>query len=65
MARLVSGLDAVISTPSINVRKAMWTARLIGLDLDREDWGAGFRSPQEPEYLALESLTEGAFRQRP
>ncbi|KQY90664.1 glutathione S-transferase family protein [Pelomonas sp. Root1444] len=38
---------------SINVRKAMWTARLIGLDLDREDWGAGFRSPQEPEYLAL------------
>jgi glutathione S-transferase len=38
---------------SINVRKAMWTARLIGLDLDREDWGAGFRSPQEPGYLAL------------
>lgn len=38
---------------SINVRKAMWTARLIGLDLDREDWGAGFRSPQEPAYLAL------------
>jgi glutathione S-transferase len=31
----------------------MWTARLIGLDLDREDWGAGFRSPQEPGYLAL------------
>jgi glutathione S-transferase len=38
---------------SINVRKAMWTARLIGLDLEREDWGAGFRSPQEPGYLAL------------
>ncbi|HEY9108158.1 MAG TPA: glutathione S-transferase family protein [Roseateles sp.] len=38
---------------SINVRKAMWTARLIGLDLDREDWGAGFRSTQEPGYLAL------------
>ena len=38
---------------SINVRKALWTARLIGLDLDREDWGAGFRSPQEPGYLAM------------
>jgi len=38
---------------SINVRKAMWTARLIGLDLDSEDWGAGFRSTQEPGYLAL------------
>lgn len=38
---------------SINVRKVMWTATLLGLDLDREDWGAGFRSPQEPGYLAL------------
>lgn len=38
---------------SINVRKVMWTAAQLGLDLDREDWGAGFRSPQEPGYLAL------------
>lgn len=38
---------------SINVRKAMWTAAQLGLDLEREDWGAGFRSPQEPAYLAL------------
>ena len=38
---------------SINVRKVMWTAAQIGLDLDREDWGAGFRSPQEPGYLAM------------
>lgn len=38
---------------SINVRKVMWTAAQLGLVLDREDWGAGFRSPQEPGYLAL------------
>jgi glutathione S-transferase len=38
---------------SINVRKVAWTAALLGLDLPREDWGAGFRSPQDPEYLAL------------
>ena len=37
---------------SINVRKVMWTAALLDLPLDREDWGAGFRSPQEPGYLA-------------
>lgn len=38
---------------SINVRKVMWTAAQLGLELEREDWGAGFRSPQEPGYLAL------------
>ncbi len=38
---------------SINVRKVMWTAAQLGLDLEREDWGPGFRSPKEPEYLAL------------
>jgi glutathione S-transferase len=39
--------------PSINVRKVMWTAAQLDLALDREDWGPGFRSPKEPEYLAL------------
>lgn len=38
---------------SINVRKVMWTAAQIGLELDREDWGVGFRSPQEAGYLAM------------
>lgn len=38
---------------SINVRKVMWTAAQLGLPLEREDWGAGFRSPQEAGYLAL------------
>lgn len=39
--------------PSINVRKVMWTAAQLGLEVEREDWGPGFRSPKEPEYLAL------------
>ena len=38
---------------SINVRKVLWAAAQLGLELDREDWGPGFRSPKEPEYLAL------------
>jgi len=38
---------------SINVRKVMWTAAQLGLPVEREDWGAGFRSPQEPGFLAL------------
>lgn len=38
---------------SINVRKVMWTAAQLGLDLEREDWGAGFRSPLEAGYLAM------------
>jgi glutathione S-transferase len=29
-----------------------WTAALLDIELDREDWGAGFRSPQEADYLA-------------
>lgn len=38
---------------SINVRKVMWTAAQLDLALEREDWGAGFRSPQEAGYLAM------------
>jgi glutathione S-transferase len=38
---------------SLNVRKVTWTAALLGLDLPREDWGTGFQSTQQPEYLAL------------
>ncbi len=38
---------------SINVRKVMWTAAQLDLDLPREDWGTGFQSTQQPEYLAL------------
>jgi len=38
---------------SINVRKVMWTAAQLGLALEREDWGAGFRPTQDPAYLVL------------
>ncbi|HGM5253976.1 TPA: glutathione S-transferase family protein [Serratia marcescens] len=38
---------------SINVRKVLWTSHELGLRLEREDWGSGFRSTQEPEFLAL------------
>lgn len=38
---------------SMNVRKVMWTAAQLGLPVEREDWGAGFRSTQEPGYVAM------------
>jgi glutathione S-transferase len=38
---------------SINVRKVLWTATELGIPFEREDWGSGFRSTQEPEFLAL------------
>lgn len=38
---------------SINVRKVMWTAAVLGLPVQREDWGAGYRSTREPDFLRL------------
>jgi glutathione S-transferase len=38
---------------SINVRKVLWTCAELGLPFVREDWGAGFRSTQDPAFLAL------------
>ena len=38
---------------SINVRKVMWTCAELGVPFEREDWGSGFRSTQEPAFLAL------------
>jgi glutathione S-transferase len=38
---------------SINVRKVLWTCAEIGLPFEREDWGSGFRSPNEPAFTAL------------
>ena len=38
---------------SINVRKVAWTLEEIEQDFVREDWGTGFRSTREPEFLAL------------
>ncbi|HEJ9066076.1 TPA: glutathione S-transferase [Serratia marcescens] len=38
---------------SINVRKVLWTCQELGQALEREDWGSGYRSTQEPAFLAL------------
>jgi glutathione S-transferase len=38
---------------SINVRKVMWTCAELGVPFEREDWGSGFRSTHEPDFLAL------------
>ncbi|WP_338496178.1 glutathione S-transferase family protein [Pseudomonas sp. WP18] len=40
-------------TSSINVRKVLWTCQELAIDYDREDWGIGFNSTQNPEFLAL------------
>lgn len=38
---------------SINVRKVTWLADELGLQVEREDWGSGFRSTDDPEFLKL------------
>lgn len=38
---------------SINVRKVLWTCTELELACEREDWGAGHRSPQDAAFLAL------------
>ncbi len=38
---------------SINVRKVLCTCAEMGLEFEREDWGAGKRSTGEPGFLAL------------
>ncbi len=35
------------------MRKVLWTCAELGLAVEREDWGSGFRSPREPAFLAL------------
>lgn len=39
--------------PSINVRKVLWTCRLLDLPFRLEPWGKGERDPNVPEFLAL------------
>ena len=38
---------------SINVRKVLWTCAELGLAVEREDWGSGFRDPRSADFLAL------------
>jgi glutathione S-transferase len=37
---------------SINVRKVLWTCSELGLEPEREEWGAGDLSLQSPQFLA-------------
>ncbi|WP_175995075.1 glutathione S-transferase family protein [Burkholderia vietnamiensis] len=39
--------------PSINVRKVLWLCAELDLPFEQEDWGSGFRSTNDPAYLAL------------
>ena len=47
------GLRVLGRTTSINVRKVLWTADLIGIDYENEPWGLPVRDPNVPEFLAL------------
>lgn len=38
---------------SINVRKVLWACDEIGLEYTRQDWGSGFRDPNDPAFVAL------------
>ncbi len=54
----MAGLPRLLGQPgSINVRKLLWTAAELGLaegrDFVREDWGGATRSPQAPQFTAL------------
>lgn len=57
-------------TNSINVRKVLWMLDELGLTYDREDWGRGFRSTDDPEFRRINPvgvvpvLDDGDFRLR-
>ena len=38
---------------SINVRKVLWTCAELQIPFKREDWGSGFRSTNDAQFLAL------------
>ncbi len=38
---------------SINVRKVLWTCAELQIPFEREDWGSGFRSTNDAQFLAL------------
>jgi len=41
---------------AFNVRKVLWLLDELGLEFAQEDWGRGFRSTDDPEFLALNPL---------
>lgn len=38
---------------SINVRKVLWTCAELAIPFEQENWGAGFKSTADPDFLAL------------
>lgn len=57
-------------TNSINVRKVLWMLDELGLTYEREDWGRGFRSTDDPEFRKINPvgvvpvIDDGDFRLR-
>ena len=41
---------------SFNVRKVLWVCDEIGLEWEREDWGRGYRSTDDPEFLDVNPI---------
>ena len=48
-----SGLRILGRSTSINVRKVLWAADLIGIAYENEPWGLPVRDPNVPEFLKL------------
>lgn len=46
-------LKVLGKSPSINVRKVLWTCVELGLPFEHEEWGQGFRDTKTPEFTAL------------
>lgn len=46
-------LQILGKTSSINVRKVLWTCAELRLAFEQEDWGAGFRPLDTPEFISL------------
>jgi glutathione S-transferase len=55
---------------SINVRKVLWMLGELGLQYEREDWGRGFKSTDDPAFRRINPVgvvpvvDDGAFRLR-
>lgn len=41
---------------SINVRKVLWLCGELGIPFEREDWGRGFRSTDDPEFRTVNPI---------
>ena len=41
---------------SINVRKVLWLCGELGIAFEREDWGRGFRSTDDPAFLTVNPI---------